>query len=126
MHELPVTEQLLAVTLEKARAAGAGRVTEVHLVIGQLSSFVDDSISFYWDILSEGTLAEGAELCFQRIPAEMRCLDCRKSYQPAPGELLCPTCGGARVEVQAGDEFLLDYIMIDEADPNPINLESVV
>lgn len=55
MHEMAVTEGLLTLAEEHAGKAQAARVTDVYMVIGQLSSFVDDSIQFYWEIMSEGT-----------------------------------------------------------------------
>ena len=67
MHELPVTESILENTLRHARGAKAVGVTDVYLVIGQLSSIIDDSVQFYWDMISEGTIAEGASLHFKRI-----------------------------------------------------------
>jgi hydrogenase nickel incorporation protein HypA/HybF len=40
-------------------------------VIGRLASIVDDSIQFYWDMISEGTICQGAKLHFKRVPAEL-------------------------------------------------------
>jgi hydrogenase nickel incorporation protein HypA/HybF len=60
MHELMVTESILEIALRHAGQAGAVRVTDLFLVVGDLSSIVDDSVQFYWDFVSEGTAAEGA------------------------------------------------------------------
>ena len=76
MHELAVTESILNIAVQHASQAGAVRVTDLHLVIGQLSSIVDDSVQFYWDMISEGTICAGAELHFERRPATLKCLDC--------------------------------------------------
>ena len=73
MHELAITENILNLAVEYAEQADATRVTDLHLVIGQLSSIVDDSIQFYWDIISKDTLCSGAALHFHRIPASLRC-----------------------------------------------------
>jgi len=58
MHELAVTEGLLEICLRHAEEARAKRVTDLYLVIGELSSIVDDSIQFYWEMISLDTLAE--------------------------------------------------------------------
>ena len=115
MHELSITENILAITLRHAAQANATRVTDIHLVIGQLASIVDDSVSFYWDIISKGTLAEGAELHFQRIPTEMECLACDQRYQPNDRQLACPHCGSHQVKVVAGEEFYLESIGVETA-----------
>jgi len=69
MHELAVTEQLLNIVLEHANRAKAERVVKINVVIGELTSFNDESIQFYLDILSEGTKAERASLSISRVPA---------------------------------------------------------
>jgi hydrogenase nickel incorporation protein HypA/HybF len=121
MHELPVAESILEIAQRQARLAHARRVTHLYLVLGQLSSFVDDSIQFYWDVISQGTLAEGAELHFERIPAELLCLDCSARFKMPDTSFDCPECGGSRVKVVAGDEFRLEAIDIET---EPVELKS--
>ncbi|HQF69985.1 MAG TPA: hydrogenase maturation nickel metallochaperone HypA, partial [Promineifilum sp.] len=76
MHELAITESILEIALRHGRSAGATRITDLHLVIGELSSVVDESVQFYWDIVSEGTAAAGATLHFRRVPARLVCRAC--------------------------------------------------
>ncbi len=113
MHELPFVKSILNITLEYAREAGARRVTALHLVIGQMASIVDDSVQFYWDILSKDTIAEGAQLNFQRNPAIYRCWDCGHQYQLDGHHLACPQCGSVRVQLVQGDEFRLESLDIE-------------
>jgi hydrogenase nickel incorporation protein HypA/HybF len=113
MHELAVTEQIRDIALRSAAEAGAQRITDVYLVIGELSTIVDDSVQFYWDFVAEGTIAVGATLHFQRVPAQLTCQSCRHSYTLRE-DLTCPVCGSASVRVTAGEEFYLDAIDIDE------------
>ena len=113
MHELAVTESILNITVQHATQVNAVRVTALHLVIGQLSSIVDDSVQFYWDMISEGTMCEGAQLTFERRPAMLTCLDCAQTYELS-GELTdCPNCHSACIKVVAGEEFYLDSIEVE-------------
>jgi hydrogenase nickel incorporation protein HypA/HybF len=113
VHELAVTENLLQTALRHAEAAGAHRVTDLHLVIGELTTIVGDSVQFYWDIVSQGTLCQGACLHFQRVPARFHCQDCGEHYA-LDGDLRgCPRCASSRVRVMAGDEFRLESIEVD-------------
>jgi len=115
MHELAVTESILNIATKHAVQANAVRVTDVHLVIGQLSSIVDESVQFYWDMIAEGTICAGAQLHFQRKPAMLKCLDCEHTYT-LTGELTdCPNCHGARIKVVAGEEFYVESIEIEAA-----------
>lgn len=113
MHELPVTESILEIVLRHASKAEARRVNSIYLVIGQLSSIVDDSIQFYWDMISQGTIAEGATLHFHRIPAQMECKSCGQRYSPGQDDLGCPQCRSIDVRVVAGEEFFVEAIDIE-------------
>lgn len=113
MHELAVTESILAITLAHARQANATRVTDIHLVIGQLSSIIDDSVQFYWDMISENTLAQGAALHFDRINARMKCLTCGQEFEMKDRLNPCPVCGSYTLQVIAGEEFYIDSIEVE-------------
>jgi hydrogenase nickel incorporation protein HypA/HybF len=113
MHELAVTESILEIALRHAEAQNAKRISDLFIVMGQWSSVVDDSVQFYWDIVSEGTIAQGATLHFERIPTELTCLDCGTTYQPNARDLLCPNCQSTRLKVLQGEEFRLDSIEIE-------------
>jgi hydrogenase nickel incorporation protein HypA/HybF len=113
MHELSVTESILEISLRNANNANAKRVTNLYLVIGQLASIVDDSVQFYWDIISKDTIAAGAVLHFKRLPATLRCLDCNHQYSPDNSGFSCPICRSDHVKVVSGDEFYMEAIDIE-------------
>ena len=115
MHELSVTQGVLDIALEAARDAGATRITAIDLVVGDLSSVVDDSVQFYFDFLSKGTPAEGALLRFQRRPAQATCRDCGHVFTAqVPLTLHCPACGGPHLSVSGGREFRVESIEVDD------------
>jgi hydrogenase nickel incorporation protein HypA/HybF len=114
MHELAVTESILDIALKYAQQAQATRVSDLYLVMGRLASIVDDSVQFYWEILTEGTLCAGSKLHFKRVPAQIICLECGKEYL-LDGDLEpCPACGSAKIKVASGDQFFLDSIEIEK------------
>jgi hydrogenase nickel incorporation protein HypA/HybF len=113
MHELSVTESLLKITQHYAEQADAHRVTSLNIVVGRLSSIVDDSVQFYWDIISKDTVAEGATLHFERVPIELECLKCGLHYTPAEEDFACPNCKSEQIKILAGEEFYLDSIEVE-------------
>ncbi len=116
MHELTVTGNLLALSLEYAKAHNAERITDLHIVVGEMASIVDDSVQFYWDILSRGTMAAGARLHFRRLPARMTCRDCGSAFSPSES-LPCPHCGSVHLQLTQGDEFYLESLEVEGCTP---------
>ncbi len=128
MHELSITQSILEIVHRHATDAGALRVTQIRLVVGGLTGFVPDSIQFYFDLLSPGTLAEGAELVIERRPGQIRCRACGLIYEPPDGQLwVCPACHGLGGEVLAGKELYVDSIEVtrgDDGDPKSRGTDS--
>ena len=115
MHELAITEQILDIATRHGEQANAERVTDLYLVIGDLSSIIDESVQLCWDMINEGTICEGAQLHFERIPAKLKCRQCGTTYTLESGELSsCPECESVQVDVIQGKEFRLDSINIKE------------
>ncbi|HHH40892.1 MAG TPA: hydrogenase maturation nickel metallochaperone HypA, partial [Chloroflexi bacterium] len=86
----------------------------LNIVIGELASIVDDSVQFYWDIISRGTIAEGARLHFERTPGMLRCMACGHTFSIENSrEYICPSCGGTQVLPVGGDEFRLESIEVE-------------
>jgi hydrogenase nickel incorporation protein HypA/HybF len=112
MHELAVTESILDIAQKHAIQAQAARVTDIYIVMGKLSSMVDDSIQFYWDMISQDTMCVGAKLHFNRIPAKLVCLSCGNNYNIDDGLTPCPQCSSTQVKVISGEEFWVDSIEI--------------
>ena len=101
MHELGITQEVIALVAE--RAAGA-KVTRVVLEIGKLTAVLPDAVRFCFDLCSAGTVVEGAELEIIETPGRARCLACG-------GEVILERpfgrcgCGGSDLEWLAGEEL---------------------
>jgi hydrogenase nickel incorporation protein HypA/HybF len=113
MHELYATQGILDRALQKAGEQNAHRITDVHIVVGEISSYEDDSVQFYWDEISKGTMAEDARLHFRRVPAELQCMNCSTKYHPPEGEIVCPECGSTGARIWSGEEFYLEALDVE-------------
>lgn len=115
MHEMPATQGMLDLALDHMRRAGGSRITAIDVVVGELTSIVDDSVQFYFDVMSRDTAAAGAELRFRREPAEGRCGECGHGWDMRPPlDRLCPECGSLMLSVTGGREFFVESIEVDE------------
>lgn len=118
MHELSITENILEIALNHAEEANASSISNIHLVIGQLSSVVDESVQFYWDYIARETIAEGAVLHFRRLPLIIKCKQCSHTYSPDIQVLACSECGSETIIIIQGEEFYLEAIDIEKPEPN--------
>jgi len=113
MHELAITKSILDLVLEQAEKAGAKEVVRINLVIGEVTGVVGESVEFYLDFLSRGTVAEGAVLSFKMVPVTARCQDCDKPFELKEFDRTCPACGGNSVEIIAGEELFVESIEVE-------------
>ena len=113
MHESSVTEAILKLAIDKGASLGAKKVTGISLVVGDLTGYVGDSIQFYFDRYSVGTIAEGAHIAVTRIEPKMRCITCGELFTRARFSFSCPTCGGDGVATTIGTEFFIETIEIE-------------
>lgn len=69
MHELGITQRIVAIVEE---AAQGRRVVRVVLEVGELAGVMPDAITFCFDVLCQGTTLEGAALSIvEREGAEL-------------------------------------------------------
>lgn len=113
MHELPVTRSLLNSVLRHAEEANAQQVISLQLVLGEQSSIVGEAVQFYWDIISRGTIAEGAVLHFRHVPMQMICLSCNQLFYPDNTLPTCPHCDSTLVQAAGNGEFYLESIEME-------------
>lgn len=113
MHELGVTESIVNIALTKAEEVQASRILKISIVLGELSGFVPECIEFYFESLRKDTIAEGAKLDFNIIPAKFRCRDCSTISSPEGMLWICPSCQSHRMEVIGGQEFYINDLEVE-------------
>lgn len=115
MHELGIMESALA--LVQAHAAGhqGQRVSRVVLRIGALAGVEPDSLRFAFDVVSRGTMAEGAAFEIEEVPVVVYCLSCQQEFagETAGFIFTCPTCGDLCGEIRRGRELELCRIELN-------------
>ena len=107
MHEVGLMQSTLAIALERAADEGAHRIHRLTMRIGPLSGVVPEALEFAFDVLTRGTIAEGATLEVEHLPILCYCPTCRLEFQPDDLFCECPQCLDPRVEVHRGRELEL-------------------
>lgn len=114
MHEMGIVQSILDILEDQARIHDARRITSVKLEFGALTAVLPAAITFAFDILSKGGLAEGARLDVTIIPVKVHCPVCNKEiiledYQP-----FCPVCSSSALRIVEGrDEMRVASMEIE-------------
>jgi hydrogenase nickel incorporation protein HypA/HybF len=111
VHELSLSSAILDTATRHARGC---RVKAVDLSVGTLRQVVPSSLEFYWEIVTRGTVCEGARLELTIIEAVVGCNDCSTEWTLDEPVFACPSCESTNVEVLKGTEFMVDSIDISE------------
>jgi len=110
MHELRIAEDLAAMVAGYAAEAGLTKIEKVNVSFGQYIQIVPELFEAAFSMAARDTVASGAELDIEIIPAEMRCLSCGSEYKPAGDLHACSACGSAEIAVVHGKELFIKSI----------------
>lgn len=106
---------MTAVT-QAAEDAGAQRVTDITLSVGEMTEAIKDALEFAFEVLSEGTICQGARLHIVMVRPRSRCLECGTEYEHDRFHMHCPECESPFTELLAGREMKIDSIEVDLPD----------
>jgi hydrogenase nickel incorporation protein HypA/HybF len=107
MHEVSIMQGALETAIQAARKSGATRIHVLRMRIGAMSGVVPDSLHFAFEVVREGTMAAGAELMIENVPAVCWCPDCQKEFSSDDFVYECPICHRLSAELRRGRELEL-------------------
>ena len=111
MHELSIAEAIVAIAEEHAAER---HVVKVEVRIGYLRQVVPSALTFAFELVAQGTPVEGAELEIEHVPACVACRACAAESLVTEFPFACAACGGLDLEVESGDELLVDALELEE------------
>jgi hydrogenase nickel incorporation protein HypA/HybF len=111
MHELSIAASIADVAV---RHAGGRRVSRVEVRVGHLRQVVPSALEFAFELVAQGTVAEGAELVMEQVPAAGRCRACGAESELPGFPLRCGACGGLDLELLRGEELLVDALELED------------
>jgi hydrogenase nickel incorporation protein HypA/HybF len=107
MHEVGLMQQVIALAADAAARDGASKIHRLTLRIGRLAGVEPEALSLAFEVVSAGTLAEGAQLAIETVEVVCHCPDCGADFEPAGFVFLCPTCEQPCGDVRRGRELEL-------------------
>ncbi len=113
MHELAITEGIMDAAIPAAVKSGAKRILEIRLKVGELSGVIPACVQEYFSMISEGTIAEGAVIVSETIPATIECSDCGFKGRADRKARGCPSCGGKNIRITGGREYYVDSLKVE-------------
>ncbi len=108
MHELAITESIVAAIEERVEGS---RVEKVTLVIGELSGVETDSVRFCFEVCTKDTLLQGATLEILDVPGRAWCEACQAEIELHEPILLC-ACGSTDIEILSGQELTIKQVEV--------------
>ena len=113
MHELSLCEGILQILEEQSRTQCFSRVHRVCLEIGALASVEPEALRFNFDVVTQGTLAEGSRLEIVVVPAQAWCLPCGGKVSIRQYFDVCPQCGSHQLQVIEGEELRIQQLEVE-------------
>ena len=114
MHEMGIVQSIMEIVEQQAQMHDATRVVGLKLEFGALTAVMPAAISFAFEVLSKGSVAEEARLDIRIIPIKILCLECGnqtvlEEYQP-----FCPVCSSPALKIVEGrDEMRIVELEIE-------------
>jgi hydrogenase nickel incorporation protein HypA/HybF len=108
MHELPVMQGILTIVLKHAAMHSVKKVHAINLLVGKLSDLEAEWMQRYFDYLGAGTVAAGARLNIEWVPAVLSCEACQERVEIGKVNLdgiSCPACGKNKFQLVSGKEY---------------------
>lgn len=98
-------QEAVRMAVETARAQNASRIHCLRLRVGAMSGVVPDSLRFAFDMVSQDTLAQGASLEIETVPATCWCGACQAEFVCEDYVNECPRCHELSGELRRGREL---------------------
>jgi hydrogenase nickel incorporation protein HypA/HybF len=126
LHELSIACEIFDQVIKTAEAYRATEVKQITLQMGRLSHTNPEQLSFCFNAIAQGSIAENADFIIEMVPLSVECecgyagnLDEERENDELTSELLayiaaieCPVCG-KQAHVTGGRELIIKNIEIE-------------
>jgi hydrogenase nickel incorporation protein HypA/HybF len=96
-----------------ALSHGSQKINSVSLVVGESAGIIPESVQLYFDMIAEGSPAEGAKLNVRFVKTQMHCPVCGKNFTRPRFSFECPNCGTLGNPTETGKEFYVESVELE-------------
>ncbi len=109
-----LSQRALEIIEQQAQQAGARRVTGVWLKVGAFSCVEASALTFCFELVCRGTLAEGCELHIAEQQAECWCDRCQQYVHLVSQHVRrCPHCNNDQLQIVADDGLQIQRLELE-------------
>lgn len=112
MHEVAIMEETVAIACEQAQQQNAKKILQFTMRIGAMSGVVPEALSFAFEAVTIGTIAEQAKLEIETVPVSCFCVECDRLFYPPDLFYECPNCGNLSQQILTGKEVELKSLEV--------------
>ena len=110
MHELAIAKELSEIIYEVAGREKLEKVTRIDVCFGQMIQVVPEIFIFALEETISDSVADGAEVAIEVLPAILFCKRCSKEFSLENNIFICPGCGSSDIEMKQGREIYVKSI----------------
>lgn len=122
MHEMSLMSEILKIVSQDAVLHGFCKVTQIEVIVGDLSNVLPDALELAFFHLRKDTVSfpinEKTELHIIRVPALSKCQNCHLEFEPDYQLARCPRCGIPDCLLISGEAFRVDSYEGSEENEN--------
>lgn len=112
MHELSLVCAIVEGIEERAAQDGFTQVSRVVLEVGHLCCVAVESLMFCLELITPGTIVEGASFEVRTVPGVGRCRRCGHTCAVVSRLDPCPACGMYEMSIAGGDQLLISQLEV--------------
>ena len=125
MHEFSTAVGIVETITEVALKNNAKRIQKVKIVVGEFTMLNAEQLVFAFEIASEGTVAEGAEVIITAQKGQIECKDCGYKGDVQSSKEVdhlvvdfrnifeCPKCKSNNTDISGGRDIYVDKIEVE-------------